>query len=366
VLSRTAGIALVGAFVVVPILDRKLPPPQRAILPLVALGSMIVWPLWGAMRPGEFELGYDEYLSFFLAGKSFIAAVEIFWQIFTGNVVKLLGSWCQYFALNSTAALSFPITYLLFMVCAPATVLRAAKLKPDAVYILFYLGVILLYPLSEQMTRFLHPVALLLLAQPVLCLWERGHMAQRVWAVFATGAAILAIHSTVIQIGMLSSRAGADENLPQLRHSPEFYLATDENNSMLMARTFAGVTELMAGTSERVPSDSVVASDKHDIYTLLSDRKAVALSDRVLLDQQLCNFQLKGVHFVFLAGFASTLNLLGPARLYTDFEPLTRRIWSMSSVDGTPLAYLMEIDPSLLAAALDESGFACERYRISN
>lgn len=367
ILSRTVGIALIAAFVAAPILDRKLNSRQRVILPLLALASIVAWQVWEAVRPGEFELSYGLYLSGILGRESVFDMIVPLWQIVTRNLVKMLGSWSQYFALSSIAAPSFLITYLLFIICAISLILRVVRLKLDAVYVVFYIGIILLYPWSEQMTRFLHPIAFLILVQPVFYLSERGYLAARSRASYAVVGAglILIVHSAAIQFGLLGSRTGADDDFPQLRHSPEYYLATPENNLDDRALAYAWIAELMAGSIERIPSDSVVASDKHDNYALLTDRRALPLSSWVSLNQQLCNLQVKDVDFVFLAGFASTLNLKG-LTLYRDYEKLASQIWSMATMDGTQVAYLLQIDQSALAAELDSSGFSCERFRIAN
>lgn len=366
VLTRTVGIALLTAFFVVPIVDRKLIPSQRVIFPIMALGGIVAWRVWEAIRPGESGLGYGLYLTDLLnsGGDSFAGLLAVLWQSVYFNLVKLLGSWSEYFALTSIAAPSFLLSYLLLMICTTGLILRAARLRLDAIYILFYLGIILIWPFPDEMTRSLHPIAILLLVQPVILLSERDYLKKKgiAYAVVGMGSILIA-HSAFIHAGMLGMKKRAEPDFPQLAHSPEYYLATPENEGEELARFYVLITELMAGSVERIAEDSVVAAVKHDQYALLVDRRAVTLSGSVSLEQQLCNLKVKDVDMVFLSNLVTPLNRMGPT-LYQPYEKFTSEVWPMATTDGSETAYIMQLDKSALAEELESSGYACERFRM--
>lgn len=366
-LTRTVGVALAGAFLIVPLIDRKLSRRQRLVLPVIALMSIASWQLWEAFKPYDPLLTYDSpYARMWAAasGEPLVLMGQV-WQLLLSNIVKLLGSWGQYFALMNTSFVSFALPYLLFVVVTISLVLRLIKLRMDAVYILFYVGIVLSWPYQDEMTRFLHPIVLLLLIQPVLALRERGHLNNKPWAMYSVvaGMVVLLAHSVYIQAGMNSLRQAAESSLPQLAHAPEYYLSTEDNQRENFAKSYIRIAEVLARSGEFIPEDSVVAIDKNPNYTLLADRKSVPLTSLVTIEQQLCNFQREKVDFVLLSSVVSQLNIFGPdlGQLYQDY---TSNGWSVPSSDGEEHVYFFRMDQGKILANSILTGYECNEFRV--
>jgi hypothetical protein len=367
VLTRTVGIALIAAFLVVPIFDRTLVTRHRITLPLVALGSIITWRVCKALIPAETGLSYGFYVSVILdsSPNGIVDLIVPLWNSVNLNMVKLLGSWSQYFAINSSAGISFAFSYFFVIASVVGLVLRAVRMRLDAIYVLFYVAIILLWPVSEQMTRFLHPIAALLLIQPVILLSERGYLKAKSrisYAVVMAGCVLIA-HSLVVHAGLLDSKRRVDSEFPSLAHSPEYYLATPDNDGVGLAKSYASVAALMVSSVERIPRDAIVAAVKHENYALLADRKAVALSGRVGMNQQFCNLKLGRVDYVLITNLVSTLNPLG-LTLIDRYEPITADTWARTGADQISVAYVLKIDQAALDATLDASELVCEEIRL--
>ena len=172
ILTRSVGIALVAAFFVVPVFDGKLSRRQRIIFPIIALSSIVLWQVWNALDPQSTEFAYANYLEYYISGNGteYTGVLEAFWQNIQINFLQILSSWNHYLSLSHSSVWFFIFSYGLFLLCLIGLSLRLYQRKLDAVYLVFYLAILVTWRFPEEMTRFLHPIVFLLILQPVLYL----------------------------------------------------------------------------------------------------------------------------------------------------------------------------------------------------
>lgn len=147
-LTRTAGIALVAAFVGIVWLT---PAPRRIWLTVTALAPLAAWVLIRSSDTAE-----DQNIAF-LFSKYGSADPEATWRLLLGNAQALWHGWRTSFDVVGT---NFGLA--LAVICAALWIagwsLRIRRLRFDAIYVLFYLAMILVWPNQDHSRRFLFPL----------------------------------------------------------------------------------------------------------------------------------------------------------------------------------------------------------------
>ena len=252
----------------------------------------------------------------------------------------------------------FLFAYALLIISIIFLGLRVLQLGLDAIYLLFYFGILLVWPYPEEMVRFLHPVFMLLLLQPMLFLTTPAETPGQfpIRAVAVSIILVLCASSLIIQHQLVALRNLASKEKPAIAHSYEYYALPDRDRAM--SYTFQAVMMLMTESAEVVPEGSTVAAVKHEAYTLLAGRESVKLPVFVPHHQQLCYFKAKGVDFVFLSPLLSRDNSEG-LNLVEQFRNFSVYMWSMKYQEARPIAYVLKLDPAKIDSILTESGFDC-------
>ncbi len=364
ILTRTVGVSLAVACCIAPTLNRRLPGVQRVALPLIGVASLLIWQAWAIFGPETISLSYLHVSDLHLLGENAIQQAPILWQSAVRNLFELLFSWNSYLFLNNFSPLMFALGYLVLIVCATCLGLRIARCQFDAIYIVCYVGILLIWPYPEEMGRFLHPIVWLVLAQPALYLFEGSSardpkLAKRA---FLALLALLIVCTSQVQLDLIKLRDEAVSHHPRLAHAVEYYDNRFGAQSVALAHFYGYVSNFMQLSSEQLPERSVVASVKHENFALFSDRPSVSLSAVVSMEQQLCNFKLQGVDAIFLSGLTSSLNTKSLAAL-KDYRPYAREVLPMESEKGSQKAYVLLLDKSEVERGLEATGFQCNQVR---
>jgi hypothetical protein len=155
ILTRTVGVSLLVPLLVVAVRARA-PWREALIIMLIALFPLLAWNLVHHSRFGYVDAlhqGYDaggwEYLL-----KQLAVELPALRQGFGGNFLH-----------DQNLR---PLADALGVLCMAATAWRSIKLKPDAIYILVQLAILLVWPYPGEAQRFLWVLLPLILVQPLL------------------------------------------------------------------------------------------------------------------------------------------------------------------------------------------------------
>lgn len=370
VLTRSIGMAMIVAMAGIALFDRQLPGRQRGMLIAVAIAGVAVQQVWGVLDPQSQESSYLNSLAPALGNDAMSLGerVAFYFGTVRANAATIVSAWNQYLSLSQASGWYFWFTFGLLLVCMVATAVRALKLRLGACYILVYLLVLLGWPFPDEMVRFLHPIVMLVLLQPWLLLIDRQTSAAPAPAarhVLLAVFVLLVAHSAMVQAGLYALKKEARQNMPGVEHSLEYYTLPNRERAQFQSLVFQDVMALMTSTQDIVPEQAVVASAQQAAYSLLAGRPAVMLSAIVPFEQQLCNFRLRNVAYVFLAPVVNTYNLRG-MELLADYEGLTSHVWTINGQGDEPRAHLLRLDAEQVNAALEQAignGFVCETAR---
>jgi len=366
ILTRTSGIALIAALMVVSLFDSSLPRNRRMLFLFTALLSVCAWQLWGLLDPQSKESSYLTFLAPALGHESMalVDRISNYLGSMLVNVQAMLSGWVNYISPGVTNLFLLLFSYALLGFCIVATLIRASALKLDAIYILFYLGILVLWPYPAEMLRFLHPVMMLLLIQPVFFVHAQTE-SQALPALKLLNVSfivLLLINSLIFQNHFIELKNAARKDHPTIVHAREYYAVPDRNEAIHKASTFQDILRVMASTADIIPESSKVASDQHATLTVLADRAAVNLSSIVPPLQQLCNVKTAEVEFVFISGLTNSYNPMG-IKLFDSYDNIASFNWSIKDSSGNPRAYVLQMDREKIDSILSETGYECVRFQ---
>lgn len=365
-LTRSVAVSLLAALMWVALFRKDLATNKKITLMVIAVTSLVVWQLWGLLDPQSKESGHLSFIGPML-GHSELTLSGRFWHILGFlyvNLITLFSAWINYLSPVISNAYIFLFSFALFAISFISTVLRAIQLKLSAVYILLNLGILLIWPYPEEMVRFLHPVMMLILMQPVIYFHSRlqpssaGFLKALVPAVIV----LFLLNSLMVQARLNALRNEASETSHALVHSREYYSFSDRVEANRLGLIFQDVINLMAEASQVIPEGSTVASDQHAAFTLLANRKAVNLTSIVPFHQQICNFRVADVQYVFLSALFNSYNPQG-IKLFDSYKEYSSNTWTINDADGNPGVYILQLDRPAIDSTLRESGFECLRYQ---
>ena len=155
VLTRSIGVALLGAFVVHVLIHR---PRQYPWLLLAAVGPLVIWKLAGpAGHPGYLSnLGafyVDDWTAALIAQS--VREIEVLWYGWVAN-------WQEFGGANRV------VVSLLAALSLLGALYRTWRRQPDGIYVLLYLGIVIAWPYPAEARRLEWPVMVLLLGQALL------------------------------------------------------------------------------------------------------------------------------------------------------------------------------------------------------
>lgn len=265
--TRTIGIALLpGLFLAC----RSLGYRKLILAAGLSLGPYVLWQL---MRDSSLAgRGYVGVFSLYLEQFSL---VEIFQNL--GYQLQMIWqSWIRIF----DRLLAFQVVVLhslLLIIVAPVFVSRLVRLKYEAVFLLVYLGIILLWPFPKELERFMIMLVPIFL---FYCLLFIKH-AVRKFELSAISHMLKAGIFGVILISITPSLFGilhrysmpAPEELNVHRFSKSWYEQASDSNTILTAQKFESLYQLLWAVDDHLSEDECVYTTARDIVTLYSRRE---------------------------------------------------------------------------------------------
>ena len=365
-LTRAIGIALPLALLVSALVDGNRVIQKRAAYLSIAGVSLGAWFLWNELGVDPRASGVlDKFLLYL--GDENVPVVERarhYSAYALASARNLPAAWAQYLGMDRSGTLLFVFSYLVFAACLIATACRALKARMDAVYVIFYLSILIFWGYSGEQARFLHPVAWLMLLQPILlgALHAKPEVIRWQLLVIASFAVLL-VNSLWTHHQFRALRETAERQFPALVHSFEYYENLGRPSDLQSPLVFQRVMVLMRSTSSIVPEDAVVASVKHEAFMLLAERTGVMLTDQVSYEQQLCNFKLRKVGFVFLSRLNSAY-VPEPFGLVERYKAITAQTFETRLPDESGESYLLMLDKSAIEQELTRLGFKCRSFQL--
>lgn len=219
-ITRTIGVSLIAGFSVYLYLFKTT---QRYQLIAVSLVPLIIWNATKAIS--GYEGGYFFFLSDLLSRKPLN---ELLWNQLVVESHALWSAWLTGF--DPWPKLTTVIVgSLILAVCVVGTVRRACSKKLDGIYVLIYLGVLLLWPFSREAGRFLYAIIPLFLfhgLEQVTVMLRYGARERAMYYSYAYFLVVLFL--SLATIAMFGHRlALAMRENPHYIHAQEWYTATD-------------------------------------------------------------------------------------------------------------------------------------------
>jgi hypothetical protein len=364
VLTRTIGLALILTIAIAPFLDKSLRPAQKTAFFLTAACSLVLWQLAGIVTPQPDGVTYGEV--FGLATRTLHTPFDYlsaFWAVIQTNLIQVVSAFNHYLSLSNPNAWFFLFSLLVLILCMVALALRLSRFKPDAIYLMFYLVIVTIWPYPEEMTRFLHPVMFLLLLQPAIVFTSPAGGRQKPFTLGVTllVAGLLFLNSLYVQASMVQLRELARASKPEIANSYHYYADPVRERGEQTATYHASLMSAMVGSAAHIPVEDVVASVKHSNFAILANRQAVALSMLVSRPQQLCNLKQKNVNAIFLSQLTTAQNNKGIA-LREEYDSISGDVLTLGHKSGQNLAHIIFVDNARLESELVD--YNCDGYRV--
>jgi hypothetical protein len=367
ILTRTVGVALAASLITVAVFDRKTTRKTSIIFLVVAGLAVVTWQMWNVIGADDRVNRQMEFLMpiFGSSEQPLTERLAFLQALIMGNISRLIGSWNHYLNLTNDGIWFFLTSFVFLAPCLIALILRAVRLKIDALYICFYLAIVVIWPFPEALVRFLHPVIPILLIQPLLLIpgkdFAEGWTPKKIAAIAVI--LLLIVNSLLVQRELIRWKNEAELSYPSLVHSFEYYDNRDRQEALRASSAFQDIIELMKSSAQVIPEGSVVATVKNEAYMLLAGREAIFLSTLVPYHQQLCNFQIKKADYIFLTSLFSDFTPR-PFELVEKYKEITAFEMSTNDSNGEPLSYILKLDMSAIESILEEAGFQCSVYKI--
>ncbi len=331
VLTRSAGVAMVAAFVLYLVLHR----PKRFWLLIVgALVPMLLWQLLSHRAgPGYFSFLTARYAADPIAGliAHLTTAVDALWD-----------GWAIDFTMSQPG---IPVMGLLGLVSLVGTACRALQRKLDGIYGAAYLGLILIWPYPEEMTRLLSVVVPILLVHGMLLL-ERLPPVRLGQSVLKPSwilplAIVLIMAPSLFLIAQRFVQPLPDE-YAGFRRTPEWY-APDRRTAFFNAVSDKLMIDHLKQIPALVAESDCVYSIKPSIVGYYSHRISILSPRPELNDADLAAYldQNRCRHF-FLMGF-------GNSNYRSPYYPLERMRQSLTIVSVMDVPGRRGMPASILA-----------------
>ena len=293
-LTRSAGIALMGAFFLYLILHR----PKRAwLLGVIALTPVVLWQFF---RPRADRNYLDAFLETYRQRLDQGLVNAIF-----ENAQGLWHGWVLDFTVSQIGVM---VLTAAGMLCFAGAVYRAYRCKLDGFYVLAYLALLMIWPYPAESSRFIFVVVPFLLAQGcfVFELFPRRKLGRFLKA--PSPVFLIALIVVVLPHLILTAKRfyqGSSEEFSEFRHSAGWY-ALELSEALATVTTEKLLSDHMRKISEIVPSQDCIYSIKPSLLGYYAKRIST-LPPRPHLDNREFASYLAAneCRFVYMVGFAS-------------------------------------------------------------
>ncbi|HUP98183.1 MAG TPA: hypothetical protein VM073_09585 [Usitatibacter sp.] len=357
VLTRTIGVALVLAIAVH---EGWSYARTRDVPRLARIAAAIAMPLaaavlWIALRPSSGHDAYAEFGSRMAAGA---AEGGIAWAIGVArvNASAVVDAWLNALLIfwGEWWRPGFLLAIAIGAIGLVATVWRALRLEPDALFCVGFLAIVMAWPFPGQMFRLALPVVPLVLMN---ALWAWQRIALRVapvnGAARAPWAAVLPLVLCVPAVVFyIAGRAREPDDLPapwRKADIAEFYRVPSGPAAASNARAQIGVFRDLEHIRATTPEDARVLWYAPAYVALLSERRAARLerpADAAALAAQVRASSATHIYLANLHPRDSARRLghpLDPAAFAARLGPL---VWRRDGTGGELQAVLFAVDPA--------------------
>lgn len=343
VLARTVGISAVAAVLVNVALDPGLR--RRLLLPALAIAPAAAWFLF-RLAAGMHDSYADSVRHDTLAGTLGFLATQAasnppaMWEGLLRGF-DLLGT-PHARALVAVFTALFAFTWLR----------RLRRLEPDAIYLLCYLAIILVWPFPNHMRRFfqvLMPVYLYYVysgGSSLAAFLPTTGIRRAVTAGVLAFPVIAMAPSTIAMIGQVDAAEGTEaENFVR---TPQWYMYDSPLRATTVMDRVSQVLEAMRGIDEHLPEDACVSSPIYAYIPLYGRRRAFAVPGSRVSDDAF-EAQLSRCPYVFM--MAGTVwppsdfpSMYPHERIKDRLEVIEVSLWDRTASSGTVLTMLAKVD----------------------
>jgi hypothetical protein len=365
--TRTIGVAILPALLVVIIFDRTIESGLRVRLGLIVVVTALICLVWSLLYAFEGSTSYIDLIKpsvlksiYGLETKHIGLA-----QIIQLNIAHLPYAWNEYLTLFfHQSYLPFAAIFSLTLLCLIqiCTVVRAVYLKLDALYLVFYFIILLLwpYPISD---RFLHPLVILMLLQPLFLANECKNFIRKFGLVlYPSSLLILLAHSIFVHSELLDRKMWAITNQPTIEMYWELYKEPDARQAVKQALHFHQIFDQSTFIKNIVPENNIIAANKPVFVALLAERTTVPLKTNISFEQQLCNFQIKNVDFLYFSKLVTDYST-GGINAVSNYEAIVENQFLVKT-QKEHVATLAKINKKALSDTLDGIDVECSNYDL--
>ena len=340
-LVRSAGITAIAAFVLAWMVraDR----PRAWLVPFAALAPPLLWQLFKYLL--EFEQGYVGSVM----QDSLVATIDFVKAQTRVNTIALGDALVRSFDLYGRRHVQLSTMVLggLFVLGWGA---RMRRLEFDALYVLFYLTLIIVWPYPNHMRRFLFVVFPLFLYY--------GYVAVKIFAVYARSGAIapfaFPLYCAIVgalfapsSVTMLRQVAVYGAEFGDLVRSPQWYMYDTPLKAAAALDKMKRVIWAMRGIDEHIPRDGCVSATVPQFIPLYGKRHGEGLPEQSVPDEELFE-ALRTCPYVFMMSVtqwppADYPNMYPYHRIKHRLQVIEVTLWEEGVEAGNVLAMLGKV-----------------------
>ena len=362
VLTRTIGIAMIGAVIVHALASRHKDTHRLRGGDWIVVGTaLLLFGAWSGVSPdGDTNyltymgpvilstFGVDNgYVDLLAVSKKVLALFPaafkeyLFW--FTGARHLVVAGWML-------------VGYVM-LTAAGGLLIRIRRRCLDAYYVSAYLLILLIWPYPAELYRFLFPVVPFMIFHAVFFLREvlRPRVARPVFVAILLPGLIAVTVSAMARIGV-AQRASVVE--APYRHSSELYRSEKPANGVFLARLMKDSMNDMVKIGLTTPENAVVLGVKPNFVALLSGRRTARFVPQADSGAHYCQLIRQAVDYAYLSQVTTSRNEEG-LRTVQRFMPFSSVTWMRTDDSGKLKAILLEIDRNRLVQEAASLSLGC-------
>jgi hypothetical protein len=282
ILTRTIGVSMVVAVIAYLFLQREKLEPTFIRRYGFMVGFTVVTAItWSIMAPAYkqtyLSLIKPVVLSTFGVDNGYVTLIDVIGVMLSAIPIAIK----QYLFWFTGAATITAVIWLLaaIFLCAAAIglYLRLRQKKLDALYVIFYLVILFVWPYPNQMLRFIFPI------MPLLLFYALSGGQNIITEFCSKKICNISFYTSIALIFLLNAAALSGINTrahrtPELyRHSTELYTTMDESQGLKRAIIFKESMRDMEQFAELTENGAIIAAPKANFLSLLSGRRGVSM-----------------------------------------------------------------------------------------